>query len=362
MHDKNWMIYGATGYTGVLLAEEAVRRGHKPVLAGRSEAKLRALAERLGLTYSTFPVDDAFRIRHHIEQANVELVLHAAGPFVYTSAPMVEACLAANVHYLDITGEIPVFEAVFAQDRLAKENGIVLMSGVGFDIVPSDCLAAYVASKIPDAVELEIAIDALNVISENKESGVSAGTFKSSLEMIPGGGRVRRGGKLQPYDFGSDQRTFIFPHGQRKTLAIPWGDISTAYFTTGIPDITVYMSYPPKQIAILGYTGHLLRYILQVDAIRERIARAADEHIPGPSQTARETNRSHIYARASNLNGEFAEAWLETLEGYQFTMKAGIRCVERVLDGDYSGALTPAKAFGADFVLEIGETIRRDRI
>ncbi|MEP6985562.1 MAG: saccharopine dehydrogenase NADP-binding domain-containing protein, partial [Chloroflexota bacterium] len=98
----DWMIYGATGYTGKLVAEEAVRRGHKPLLAGRSAAKLRPLAESLGLEYAVVSLDDADALAKAV--GSVELVYNAAGPFIFTSDRILRACLQTGVHYLDITG------------------------------------------------------------------------------------------------------------------------------------------------------------------------------------------------------------------------------------------------------------------
>src|SRR5687768_15065969 len=152
----DWMIYGATGYTGALLVEEAVRRGHKPILAGRNPDKLEVLADTYNLEYMAFRLDDVSIIAEAI--AEMELVFHAAGPFIYSSEPMVRACLATKTNYLDITGEIEVFERNFSYDDTARKNGIALISGAGFDVVPSDCLAVQVAQQVRGASLLETAI------------------------------------------------------------------------------------------------------------------------------------------------------------------------------------------------------------
>src|SRR6266516_7689334 len=103
------MIYGANGYTGELIAREAVRRGHRPILAGRSAEKIEPLARELGCAWRAFPLDEP-------QLREASLVLHCAGPFINTAMPMVRACLASGAHYLDITGEIEVFESIFALD------------------------------------------------------------------------------------------------------------------------------------------------------------------------------------------------------------------------------------------------------
>lgn len=352
----DWMIYGATGYTGVLVAEEAVRRGHKPLLAGRSEAKLKLLAERLGLDYAAVSLEDTAALEKIV--GSVKLVYHAAGPFTYTSQPMLQACLKMGAHYLDITGEIAVFQNAFKYDAAAREKGIAIIPGVGFDVIPSDCLLKYVADQVPNAAHLEVVLDALSSGSD-MGSGVSAGTAKSILEILAAvGNQTRRNGELVSIPFGAGARNFRFPHGDRLAMPVPWGDLEIGYRTTNIPNITTYLSFPPIMIRVTRLFGWALQGILKIGFIRAFAGKLIDRLIIGPSEHARQTGRSLIYARAWNADGKQAEAWLETGEAYRFTAIAGVRVVEQVLDGAYRGALTPASAFGADFVLEIEGTRR----
>jgi len=126
-----WMIYGANGYTGELTAREAVRRGQRPILAGRNAAAIEALARELGCESRVFDLDAP-----HLD--GIQAVLHCAGPFSHTSKPMVNACLAAGAHYLDITGEIAVFESVFRRDADAKQRGIVEITPAVMDTARSE--------------------------------------------------------------------------------------------------------------------------------------------------------------------------------------------------------------------------------
>lgn len=352
-----WMLYGATGYTGRLLLEAAIQRGHRPLIAGRSADKLMALAERYDVGYRVFDVHQA---DEPIRAAGVDLVLNAAGPFVQTAVPIMEACLKAGAHYLDITGEIPVFEAGFARTAAAQERGVVIMSGVGFDIVPSDCLARYVADQLPGATHLEIAIVMMG--DSVSEIPASAGTLKSMLEMAPMGGRVRRGGALLPFDLGGDIQRFPFSGGEQVAAAIPWGDVSTAYHSTGIPNITTYMAFPEPVIGLMRWAGFPVMLLTRSAAVRRWLGAQIDRIAPGPSAALRATGRTQIYARARDRAGQIAQAWLETREGYAFTVDSGLLAVERVLDGQYRGALTPSLAFGPDFVLEIPTTRRLDAL
>ncbi len=349
---SNWMIYGATGYTGQLIAEEATRRGHRPILAGRSQSKLKPLAERLGLPYSAFSIDDDLRALYGLREANVELVLNCAGPFIFTAEALREACLQLGIHYLDITGEIAVFERTFALDTRARERGVVLMSGVGLDIVPSDCLIRYVAEKLPGAVSVDVAFTA-GAEDDGFGQRASSGTLKSMLEMAKLGGRARRGGRIVPVDFGAHSGQFPFPGGTKSALMIPWGDVSTAYHTTGIPNISTYMALPPAMISSARYFGPLLTILLKIHPLRAWLARQIERRITGPSEATRHTARTLFYARAQDKDGKTAEAWLETPEGYHLTMLAAVNTVERVLDSTLSGAQTPAGAFGAAFVLQV---------
>ncbi len=351
---SDWMIYGATGYTGVLVAEEAVRRGHRPILAGRSAEKLRPLAERLDLPYVAFRLEDQAAVLQNISV--VKVVYHAAGPFVQTSAPMLNACLAAKVHYLDITGEYPVFENTFAHDAEAKAAGIGLISGVGFDVIPTDCLASYVAAQVPNADSLEIAFAAI--------SKASAGTTKSALALMGGGGRIRRDGVLQSVRLGQGARRIRFSDQERTVLPIPWGDLSTAYRTTGIPNITTYMAFPTALTRMMGLGSSVMDVsaVLRNKTINGMLRGLTERFVDGPNEVLRRDGKSYIWARAANTKGESAQAWLETSEGYVFTAAAGVRVVERVLSSPPIGATTPALAFGADFVLEIPGTTRFDNL
>ena len=352
MSGSNWMIYGAYGYTGQLVAAAALRRGHRPLLAGRSARRLVPLAERLGLDSVVVELDDTSALTRAVAQ--VDLVFHAAGPFMHTSDPMIRACLAAGTNYVDITGEIPVFQHTFAHDRAAIQRGIVLISGVGFDVVATDCLAEYVASQVPAAVKLEIAIAALN--------RASAGTAKTMLEIFPQGGWRRQGGELVSYRWGKGARQVSFPHGERTVVPIPWGDLATAFQTTGIPNITTCMAFPRSTIRLLRWMALPGQKVLAVKAVRRLFQKWVERSISGPDAETRRKGRSYVWARATDEAGNEAQAWLETLEVYRFTAIGGVRCVERVLAERPQGALTPALALGADFVLEIEGTRRFDTL
>jgi short subunit dehydrogenase-like uncharacterized protein len=337
------MIYGAYGFTGALIAEEAVRRGHRPVLAGRSAEKLAPLAERLDLPWVAVDLNDAAALAKEV--GKMELVYHAAGPFVDTSAQMVEACLAAGAHYLDITGDLHVLRRNLQRDREARECGIVVVSGAGFDVIPTDCLAAYLATRLPDALELWIDMDALTT--------PTAGTVVSSIAPFLEGGAVRRNGELQPYRLGEGARRQRFMHGEKLVMPLPIADLVTAYHTTGIPNITTSMAVPPLTPGLLGIMAPVIRGALRSNGVRNVVQKLVRAMVKGPSEKVLRSARSHIHGRVRNATGMEVEAWLEVSEPYHFTAVAAVHAVENVMRDKPAGALTPALALGADFVLEI---------
>lgn len=355
---SGWMLYGATGFTGELIAAEAVQRGQRPLLAGRSEAKLRPMAERLGLPYVAVSLEDRAGLVRALE--GVRAVMHSAGPFVKTSAPMVEACLEAQAHYLDLTGELEVFQAVSARDEAARSRGVCLMSGAGFDVVPSDCLAKYVAEKVPGAQELEVAVAA--------STRPSAGTAKSALGMFAGGGYVRRDGVLKRQALGKGLRRQRFSQRERWVMPMPLGDLETAFRSTGIPNITAYFAIPTRMARLIrpgwpamAVARTLARGLLSVPLVEERVARYLETVGQGPTETQRRQNRSFLWARAQG-GGRSAEAWMELGEPYQATASITVNAVEQILRTKLSGATTPALAFGADFAMSLPGIQRLDSL
>jgi short subunit dehydrogenase-like uncharacterized protein len=342
----SWMIYGANGYTGELAAREAVRRGLAPILAGRNAESVGRLARELGLPSRAFALDDPQAAA--AELYGVKAVLHCAGPFIHTSAPMVAACLATGAHYLDITGEIPVFEAVLAQGEAARKAGVALIPGVGFDVVPSDCLAARLARVLPDATDLVLAF-------YPEKGSLSRGTLKTMIESLPHAGAIRKNGRIVPVPIAWDARDIDFGGraGRRWAMTIPWGDVSTAYHSTGIPNIRVYSGTPPKVIRRLKRLAPLLP--LAGWAPVKRFAQGwVERKITGPSEEVRETSRVFLWGEVKDAAGRAFTATLETPESYRFTAVASVESAERAFQGRVPpGAWTPSKAFGADFVTEL---------
>ena len=335
-------IYGANGYTGELAAREAVARGWAPILAGRRRAPIEALARELDLPYRIFGLDEPGPLARGLD--GVCALLHCAGPFLHTSRPMADACLAAGVHYLDITGEIPVFEALFARDAEARARGVALVPGVGFDVVPSDGLARRLAEALPGAARLDLGFAPMG------GGSWSRGTLATALEQAHRGGAVRRGGRLREIPVGALVREIEFAPGRPVTsVAIPWGDLATAYRTTGIPDLTTWLGGGRALAARLRRFGRL-RFLLAPAPIRRALQALVRATVVGPDAAARETARVRLWGRAEGADGGAAEARLEIPEGYRFTAVAAVEALTRAAAGEVApGAWTPSRAFGARF-------------
>ena len=334
------LIYGATGYTGKLIARMARGQGLEPVLAGRNAEKLKTLAGPLNLSWRAFDLTDPAQVDAAL--GDVAVVLCIAGPFSATSRPMADVCIRRRVHYLDITGEIGVFEALAGRDQEARQAGVMLLPGVGFDVVPSDCLAAMLKQRLPDAVELEIHLQA--------GSAVSRGTARTVIQEIAAGPRERRGGRLVTLD-RPGRGWCDFGQGARPTVQIPWGDVSTAYHSTGIPNIAVYAEdVSPLQVAtrLAGPARSLLRSDFMQGLLRAMIERRQE----GPGEAARRAGRCVMVGLARTGKGERARLRLRTPEPYTLTAMTALDSASRVASGIVQpGFQTPSRMFGADYIL-----------
>ncbi len=347
------MVYGANGYTGRLIAREAVRRGLKPMLAGRNREQVAALAQELNLPFRVFDLDSAASIARNLN--DMTLVLHCAGPFSKTSAPMLEACLNINAHYLDITGEIDVFEACHRVDARAKHQGVVVLPGSGFDVVPTDCVAAMLKHKLPTATSLVLAFEA--------GGGPSPGTAKTSVEGLASGGRARIGGELKRVPLAWKSREFERDGKRRTAMTIPWGDLYTAFVSTGIPDIETYMVVSPKTIAN-ARRMRLLQPLLKLGVVQNYMKRKIERTNSGPSDQRRRDNGCQVWGEVRDAAGNTAKMSIAAPNGYDLTATASLGIVEHLLGGGDAakggGYFTPSQLMGAEYVLGLPGVRRVD--
>ena len=346
----DFLIYGATDYTGQLITEHAVERGLNPVLAGRRDDAVHALADRLGLRHRVFGLEDRRALLRGLD--GMTAVLHAAGPFSATSAPMAEACIAAGVHYCDITGEIDVFEHLVARDARAKEAGVMLMPGVGFDVVPSDCLAAHVAARLPDAVRLRLSIGGL--------THASRGTAKTMVEAVAQGTRVRSNGQIVLAK-GTPTGTADFGSGPRPTVGVSWGDVSTAWHSTGIPTVEVFFE-ADRNMGVAAAMPGFVKAALGTSLAQRVLKAQVDRRLPpGPTVEQRARGRAVVVAEAWNAAGRTTISRLVTPEPYALTALSAVEIVRRIATNDVpAGFSTPSALFGGDFIMGLSGVARVD--
>ena len=342
-----FLLYGANGYTGKIILAYAERYGLTPVIAGRSADKLKPLAEAFKVDYVAFDLLEHENIVHHLN--GFKLVLNCAGPFSQTAKPLVKACLEAGVHYLDITGEIAVFEWIKSQHQQAVQSKICLVPGVGFDVVPTDCVAGFLHQKMKDATHLTLVLCPVG-------GQISHGTASTMVENLGNEGAIREDGKIKAVPTGHKGQTFAF--GDRTTFAmtIPWGDISTAYTTTGIPNIEVYARMPKSSFRVMKFQ-FAFNWLLRQSFVKKIIQKQLDKKVTGPDTAARAKGQSLVLGIVKNKKGEELRALLVGPEGYDFTAHAALLAVKRMEIGNFNaGYHTPALLFGVEFATEIPDT------
>lgn len=345
-----FLIYGAYGYTGQLISKLAKAKGLTPILAGRDKEKTKALANELALPYRYFDLSQTEKLHEALDE--VELVLHCAGPFSETAEVMMKACLATKTHYLDITGEIEVFELGASLDQAAKDAGIVIMPGVGFDVVPSDCLASHLKSQLPDATHLELAF--------MSESSTSRGTALTMTQGIGQGGAIRKDAKITPVPHVYASRRLNLDGKEKNFVSIPWGDVSTAYRSTGIPNIMVYTAMHPGQVKKMKM-AQKWSWFFNLGFVQNYLQKKVKKTVTGPSEKMREESNCYLWGEVKNAKGESKSAKLTTPEGYKLTSITSLMIIEKMSQTlPNLGYQTPSMVYGSDLILEVENTKRED--
>jgi short subunit dehydrogenase-like uncharacterized protein len=340
---KRWMIYGANGYTGRLIAAAAAAKGMQPILAGRDAASLRSIAESSNLETRVFALDHPSAIARELE--GVDLVLNCAGPFSRTCAPLLESCLSRQIHYLDITGEIDVFAHCHRADAEARARGVVVLPGTGFDVVPTDCVAAMLKQQLPDASHLVLGFEA--------SGGPSPGTARTGVEGLAKGGRARIDGEVRRVPLAWKSRTFVREDGtQRSAMTIPWGDVYTAYVSTGIPNIETYMAMPAKTISRMRWLRYL-QPLFAIGAVQTAMQNRALQ-TAGPDETLRQRTGCTVWGEARNARGDRVSLMLKAPNGYALTVTTSLGIVEHLLSSKPAGGYyTPSMLMGEKYVLSL---------
>ena len=347
------MIYGATGYTGTLVAAHAAAMAPQPspppTLAGRNQDKVKSLATRLEMPWTAFDLADAATLRRRLK--DVKVLLNCAGPFSSTADALVAACLETGTHYVDITGEIAVFEHIAAQDAAARQAGVVLLPGAGFDVVPSDCLAAHLKRRQPEMQRLRLSIAGL--------TQASRGTARTALEALGKGTLARRGGEIVELETPQRGRS-DFGQGPVDTASVSWGDVATAWHSTGAPEIDVLFEASPA-LRVVSRVPRRLRPALGLPPVQRVLSRLVDRMNHGPSAEDRLHGRCRLLGEGWDAEGARVACLMEMPEPYASTTQTALAIAQRIAAGDVAaGYHTPSTAFGPDLALDFDGVRRTD--
>ncbi|MBS1506148.1 MAG: saccharopine dehydrogenase NADP-binding domain-containing protein [Bacteroidetes bacterium] len=350
MNDATIILYGSYGYTGQLIVEECKAKGLSVILSGRNREHLQKQSQQSGYPFEVVDISDAEALSRLLSKG--KLVIHAAGPFQFTAKAMAAACLKTKTHYTDITGEILVFEAMAKLDAQAKEAGITLMPGVGFDVVPSDCLASHLKNRLPSATHLQLAF------ASNK-GGLSRGTSKTMIEGLGLGSAIRQNGKIIPVPLHEGITEIDYGPFRLQSARIPWGDVSTAFYSTGIGNIEVFRGADAKMLKQLKMSRYL-NWLFRMDFVKRYLKKQIDKKPAGPNEERRARSKMFLWGKVSDGKQERISL-LETIEGYTLTAKTSVLIAEKILKGNYkAGFQTPSLAYGSDLIMEVAGSTRKD--
>ena len=327
------MIYGANGYTGELIVDYAIQQGFKPIVAGRNKLAIASLAEKKQLPARIFNLDNVDQVANNLN--DVDVVIHCAGPFSKTADAMMQACLKSHTHYTDITGEISVFELAQDYHDKAVEQGIVICPGVGFDVIPTDCLASQLKEQMPNATHLALGFDSA--------SRMSPGTAKTSVEGLASGGKIRQDGEIIQVPLAYKTRQIDFGNGEKNAMTIPWGDVSTAFHSTGIPNIEVYIPISPKGAAKIKRLNWF-RWLFALSPVQNFLKNKITKTTKGPNAEQREKLKTYLWGEVHNDRGEIIIGRLETANGYDLTYLGAVEVARYLIQNSVTGgAYTPSK-------------------
>lgn len=313
------LVYGAAGYMGQLFLKTIQHEGIEIVVGARKRFNT-------NVPIRVFSLDTKAEIVQHIQ--DVKLVINLAGPFKNTAKPLVEACIENGTHYIDIAGEFPELEAVYAYNDVAQKAGVMLMPGAGFGVVPTDLVANLAKHRLPDAIQLKIGYIT--------NGGASRGTLKTVLADINKEGVVLENGAYNKALPAFKSFTLSVNDKQHQLVYNPWrADLFSARISTGIQNIETYANFPGFVVKMMH--GKLLW-------LRDFLLKRLINLLPiGPSEKQLNKGNTVCYAEVSNAKGEQATARIEGPEAYVFTAYTLMAIAKKIINDDYkSGYQTPA--------------------
>jgi short subunit dehydrogenase-like uncharacterized protein len=337
------LIYGSTGFTGKLILERLVADGLRPLVGGRDAARVRSVAQPLGLEWRHAPVTDPDALDEALR--GVRVVLNAAGPFADTALPVVEAAARQGAHYVDVCGEVDVIESLAERHAWWRRQGIMAMPAVGFDVVPSDCLSVLLARECPDASTLRIGVQGLYLMSR--------GSAETLAREWGRGTRLRRDGRLCSVAPGALVHAFDYGEGPSRSVLVSWGDAASAYYSTGIPNIETYFAASLPLDAVIA--ANRLGGPLLSSAPAQALISAWHKVIPnGPSPAMRQRVETVVVVEIEDHDGARRAARVRAGDSYEFSAASAALIVQRVLAGAVvPGFQTPARAFGPELLTSL---------
>ncbi|MFN0202954.1 MAG: saccharopine dehydrogenase family protein [Bacteroidia bacterium] len=352
MSKNQLLVYGAYGYTGAMICELLHQQGIKPMLAGRNPVALKEIADKYGFEHIAFDLNNKTAFEAALQ--NTKVFLHCAGPFIHTAKVAAELCIQTKTHYLDITGEWQVFEMLAGMSDAAQKAGVMLLPGVGFDVVPSDCLALFLKQQLPDANLLEIVL-------HNEGGRLSRGTKLTMGENLGEPTYYRKEGKLTEVGLAEKIKAVSIGGKSFQAMNISWGDISTAWRSTQIPNIVTYVTAPSSMIKTAQKQKYIA-WLLRIKWVKNRFLRKTAENDKPMSWEKRQQAASYIWASVQNAAGKTCTALLTMPDGYLLTADTAVMSAKKVLNGEFAaGFQTPAKVYGADFILS-AKGVKREKL
>ncbi|MCX7876790.1 MAG: saccharopine dehydrogenase NADP-binding domain-containing protein [Melioribacteraceae bacterium] len=335
------LIYGANGYSAKLILNELLKFNIKPILAGRNKKEIIEIAENYKLDYKIFDLENFELIVENLK--GIHTLINCAGPFIFTAKELIEACLITKTNYLDITGEIPVLSLAYKYSEKAKENNITILPAVGFDIIPTDCLAKKLKEKYPNAYELKLSLITIN-------SKISRGTLLTSIEFLSGKSKILKDGKIIESTIGEYKNEVIIEGKKYYTISIPWGDVFTANISTEIKNVSVYLSVPYfvyKNIKLILCFNTLLK----IKFIKSIVKLFVKKFKYGPNDAERKKSFVIIHGKVIDEQKNEFEDFIKVKDGYEITALGASLSAKKVLSNEVpKGFLTPSLAFGSEFV------------
>jgi short subunit dehydrogenase-like uncharacterized protein len=338
-------VYGAYGFTGKLICnylKDKFDGRYKIIIGGRDKEKTENLAEKLGFDCVVADVSEQKKLNDILSQTF--LLINCAGPFKYTANFFMNSCIENKCNYIDITGEKDIFILGKSLDEKAKKAGIIIMPGTGFDVVPTDCMSLFLKNKLPKATHLELAFKGMGSLSR--------GTALTAAEGLNEPSYIRENGVLKPINIGTISKSINF--GDKKPLhciAIPWGDVVTAFYTTSIPNIKVFVPVPKSVADKLKLSNYLPSFLKT--AFAYFLKKYIHKNIKGPSENTLKNGFTIVYGKAHNET-ESIEAFLKTPDGYQLTMLSSVYIADKIINENFNfGYQTPAGLFGENLILDI---------